>query len=233
MDLDTLCGLQIFSGMEKGDVKTVTNYMEQHSYRKNEDIFQKDDQGGTMYIVIEGEVQINAPIAHDIKKSLLCVPAGAVFGELSLFTHETRSADAVALENTRLLSLNTDTFKQMLTETPVGGGKLLVFLTTVISDRLRDMTEMYCQALEWSLSVSGAIELHMEQLISNSVNLTVKLSNGDAIRGRLLKIDEHAAGHVIFMQSKTGELQIIPYHAVISMSFDEDAFKLKPRQDLL
>ena len=233
MDLDKLSRLQIFSRMDKSELKTLTGNMETLSFRKGEQIFQKSDPGGTVYIVMEGNVQISAALAPDLKKSLLNLPPGGVFGELSLFTMEDRSADAEALTDTRLLAMDTKSFNQILEEVPVAGGKLLAELNNIISDRLRNMTDMYCQALNWSLSVSGAIELHMDQLISNNVDLTVKLINGEACGGRLLKIEEHAAGYVLFLQSEDGKLEVIPYHAVISMSFDKGAFQIKPTKGLL
>ncbi len=233
MDKAGLGQLQIFAEMSEEELDAIAKYMEVTKFSSGNVIFHRNDPGGTMYIVVEGEVQINAVIAHDLKKSLVHVPPGAVFGELSLFTNELRSADAVAVEDSKLLALETPAFQQMLFENPTAGAKILTYLTTIISDRLRNTTDMYRSALEWSLSVSGAINLHMDQLITNSVNLSIKLSSGDTVTGRLLKVDQNMAGHVLYLESSHERLEIVPYHAIVAMSFDKDGVDLEPKADLL
>lgn len=233
MDVSQLKTLQIFTSLNAAEIQKAISYMEEHEVEAGTVVFEKDAPGGTMYIVLEGEVEIQAVIAHDLKKSLAVVPPGAVFGELSLFTHEARSATAIAQASCRLLSMDTPSFERMLMENPAVGSKILIFLTTIISDRLRNTTDMYRNALEWSLSVSGAINLHIDQVITGNVELGIRLISGDIIKGRLLKVDQIAPGYVLFLQSEKGKLQIVPYHAVMAMSFDANLLDLKPHDDLL
>lgn len=220
MDTQTLSQLQIFQQLTPEELDTVKSHMESCEYAQATEIFQRDDPGGTMFIVVDGLIEINARIGLELDKALANVPAGAVFGELSLFTLEPRSASAVALEDTTLLAINTPSFEQLLRDYPAAGSKILRYLTQIISDRLRNTTDMYRQALEWSLSVSGAMELHFDNLITDEVNIVLNTVDGRVLQGQLLKIDQNIAGQVFIIGTPDGQFKMIPYHAVSSVSFE-------------
>ena len=228
MDLEKLNQLQIFRTLTPGELDAAISCMGQAEYDPDVTLFERGDPGGTMYVVVEGLVEINAKIGPDLVKALANVPPGAVFGELSLFTQEARSAAAMTVERSFLLSIDTPSFERLLQIHPNSGGKILAYLTTIISDRLRHTTDLYRQSLEWALHVSGAIELHFETLITGQVDLVVKLFNGDVVHGQLLKVDQHGAGYMLIIKTRDGRFQIIPYHAITSMSFDADAVDLAP-----
>ncbi len=232
MDINALGDLQIFQGLTPEELEIVDSFMEEYEYPADTVVFERDDPGGTMFVVVKGLVEINARIGLDLEKALANVPPGAVFGELSLFTLEPRSARAMTLEDTLLLAMDTPTFERMVLEFPGAGSKLLRYLTTIISDRLRNTTDMYRQALEWSLSVSGAMDLHLDNLITDSVAIAVHLTNGQVLRGHLVKIEANGSEQVFLLRDFEQKFHLVPYHAITSISFDVDAPDLPRQQDL-
>ncbi|RMD85269.1 MAG: cyclic nucleotide-binding domain-containing protein, partial [Lentisphaerae bacterium] len=171
-------------------------------------------------------------VTGDIRKILALVPKGSVFGELSLFSFEPRSADAVALEDSLLLGLRSDDFELLLEKEPQLGLRILQFITILISDRLRNTNDMLHQSLEWALNVSGAINFHLDELSSRHVLLEIDLLSGQHITGRLLKTDQHLGGHVFLIETDQGKIQVIPYHAIASFAFERDSVDLKPQLDM-
>ena len=99
-------------------------------------IFEKDAPGGSMFMVIDGQVLIfaRAPEGRDIVFNL--IGPSEVFGELSVLDGHPRSASAKTLVPTRLLVLERNHLLPFLQETP----QVCVELITVLCQRLRQTT---------------------------------------------------------------------------------------------
>ena len=65
----------------------------------------EDDPGDALYVVIEGQVKV-VLIGEDGREVILATLAdGDFFGEMSLIADEPRSAQVIAMENSKLLVL--------------------------------------------------------------------------------------------------------------------------------
>ena len=93
-------------------------------------IFTKGDQGNEMFVVLDGEVEIQ--IETGIVENL---NTGEVFGEMALVDSEPRSATAVAKTDCRLAVIDEKRFLFMVQETPFFALDLMKILT----ERLRHM----------------------------------------------------------------------------------------------
>jgi len=91
-------------------------------------IFQKGDPAKEMYVVIEGEVEIQV-----LDTMVEVVDKGGFFGEMALITVEPRSATVVAKTDCKLVPVDERRFLFMLQETP--GFALLIM--RVLVERLR------------------------------------------------------------------------------------------------
>jgi CRP-like cAMP-binding protein len=98
------------------------------SFAAGQTVFKAGDEGETMYIVTEGEVEI-------LKGSAILETAGpgSIFGELALIDDEPRSATVVAKTDCRLVAVNRRQFEYMVQETPF----FALTVMKVIADRLR------------------------------------------------------------------------------------------------
>ncbi len=78
-------------------------------YEKNSTIFNEGDAGDSMFIVFEGIVSIKKG-----SKEIAELKKGASLGEMALLDNETRSADAIAKEDSVLLKINQDVFYELM-----------------------------------------------------------------------------------------------------------------------
>jgi CRP/FNR family cyclic AMP-dependent transcriptional regulator len=101
------------------------------TFKQGETIFQLNDPGNVMYIVLEGEVNItrNGTV-------LETVPKGGIFGEMALIDHSLRSASAVAATDCKLTALDEHRFVFLIQGTPY----FALHVMSVMSARLRRQT---------------------------------------------------------------------------------------------
>jgi CRP-like cAMP-binding protein len=96
-----------------------------------EPVFQKGEQGDSMYIIIHGRVRI-----FDGEKTINFLGEREIFGELALLDPEPRSASVEAVEETRLFRLDRSTLFELM-EDNVG---VVSGIMHVLCSRLRRMT---------------------------------------------------------------------------------------------
>ena len=93
-------------------------------YAPGEPVVRQGDVGDCMYVVQSGEVEVvhGTPAGE---QSLAILKAGEVFGEMSLFEHEARSATVRARGEARVLKVDKRTLMRRMTEDPMIGFVLL------------------------------------------------------------------------------------------------------------
>ncbi len=96
-DLDELAGLAVLS-----------------YYKANETIFNKGETADSMRVVVSGKVRVSAGAAKGDDVVFATLGDGEVFGEIALIDGYTRSADAVAIEDTEILALSNQSFLPIL-----------------------------------------------------------------------------------------------------------------------
>lgn len=95
-------------------------------------IFNEGDAGDTMYVVIEGEVELL------VKGSLVeTLGPGGVLGEMALLDNVPRSAGAITKTPCRLVEINEKRFRFLVQQTP----NFALQMMRVIADRLRRMDD--------------------------------------------------------------------------------------------
>ncbi len=181
-------------------------------------IFSEGDIGDSLYLMTDGAVRITTKIG-DVEKILVTLRRGAVFGELATIEDDFRSATATAVTDSKMLVITRSDFNNILEQYPASGRKLLEFIVNTISQRLKNTTELYRQAIDWGLSISGILELNFNQLIANNVHIALELQNGSRQSGVLLKAEQGASGYELLLRKEDDQFVIIPYHAVNAVSF--------------
>ena len=81
------------------------------AYAAGQGIFSKGDEGKSMYVVLEGEVDLR--IDGVLVETL---GPGEPFGEMAALDGSPRSASATAIEDTELLRIGSDEFYEVLHE---------------------------------------------------------------------------------------------------------------------
>jgi len=215
---EVIKGLAPFDGLDDGEVTEIARIVEQQNVKAGEAVFKEGDPGDTLYIVQSGLVKITTVISEGVEKTLIEVRDGGVFGELALLDTEFRSACAIADRDTQLVLLQREALTAIADAHPALGVKIFGSLCRTVTQRLRDTTEALRQNLRWGLEVSGSLDLNFHRLLTDSVELTVTLVSGKQLCGALLKVEQSAAGHELWLKCADDKLALVPYHAVTSIS---------------
>lgn len=103
---------------------------------KGDYIFREGDEGDEMYIIQTGRVSIHKVIAGK-KAPISVLEKGDFFGEMSVLERLPRTADAEALEDADLITINSQTFGEMIRSNP----EIAVRMLRKYSMRMREFSE--------------------------------------------------------------------------------------------
>jgi F420-non-reducing hydrogenase small subunit len=104
------------------------------SLKAGETIFDQGDPGNSMFIIIQGEVEISQGADPD-KYVLASLGPGDFFGETAVITEQQRTARASASKQTLLLPINRDDFLERIQREP----ELALYILQGLIIRLRKM----------------------------------------------------------------------------------------------
>jgi CRP/FNR family transcriptional regulator, cyclic AMP receptor protein len=96
-------------------------------------IFEENDEGSEMFIIIQGLVEIRKTTGTLSSKILTTLQKGDMFGEMAIIEKQPRSATAVAVQPTRVLVLNEKLYESMIASNPDFARKM----NKVLSERIR------------------------------------------------------------------------------------------------
>jgi CRP/FNR family transcriptional regulator, cyclic AMP receptor protein len=105
--------------------------------RRGQMVFQKGDEGSYMVAVLSGRIRISATSSEGREITLNMIDAGEVFGEVALLDGKPRSADAAAIEDSKLIMVERRHFLPYL----ASNNDLALRVIDVLCERLRDTTE--------------------------------------------------------------------------------------------
>lgn len=124
-----LRSVSIFSDLSDVELASISKKMTPYSYSKGEFIVMEEMEGKQCYFITHGSVKITRSSKEGREVILAILTAGEFFGEMSLLDGETRSANVLTLEETKVLALNRNDFMATLEEYPRISIQLLKELT--------------------------------------------------------------------------------------------------------
>lgn len=128
----------ILCDLNDAEWDTLISYMERKVFPAGTRILSAGDKDRALYLVVSGTVKVVA----DGPKGPIPIAAiteSSVFGEMSFFDGEPRSAHVIAYDRVEVLKLTADRLEQMAAWHPRIAHKLLMELGHVLSQRLRRM----------------------------------------------------------------------------------------------
>ena len=124
-----LRSVSIFSDLSDVELASISKKMTPYSYSKGEFIVMEEMEGQQCYFITHGSVKITRSSKEGREVILAILTAGEFFGEMSLLDGESRSANVLTLEETKVLALNRNDFMATLEEYPRISIQLLKELT--------------------------------------------------------------------------------------------------------
>jgi CRP/FNR family cyclic AMP-dependent transcriptional regulator len=109
-------------------------------------LIQEDTIGDWMMLLLSGTVDVTKRSARGEPSRLAVIKSGASVGEMSMFDCEPRYATCSALEEVEFGVLSRLAIEQLIRAHPVVGAKLLVKLTQILAQRLRNTSNQLVKA---------------------------------------------------------------------------------------
>lgn len=146
--VEEIANFELLAGLVDGERETVSTYLKEKRYSEGKVIFNEGDQGGDIFFLIAGEVEISQALTLPMSKAAdydsrdksiirLSGENGAVFGEVSIFSNDDkRTATVTALTDCRMGIINEKDFFQILVNDKQIGYKILLNLTRIVCNRL-------------------------------------------------------------------------------------------------
>ena len=119
----------LFEHIPPKDLAVIAQISVQETYPRSITIFEKDEQGDALYLIVNGKVKI-----HHGENQLSELKSGDVFGEMAILDSEPRSASVTTKEETLLLKIHREDFAELLHEKP----EIASGIIRVLTFRLRD-----------------------------------------------------------------------------------------------
>lgn len=115
---DVFKNIPLFSCLGKYEIRLLEEIAVEKSYKKNTIIINEGDTGNSLYVVLSGKAQ--AISADESGKEIVLNVFGKddYFGEMSFIDGEPRCAAVRTKENSRLLIISGDKFKNILMSNP-------------------------------------------------------------------------------------------------------------------
>jgi CRP-like cAMP-binding protein len=151
MASELLTAVPLFSGIPPEIVGQLAELMKPRRLSKGQALFFKGDPGEHLYVIRSGEVKLVLSGGEGQESILEVMREGDYFGEMALFDEEPRSADAVSAQETVLLSLHRNDFRDLVRRYP----DMAFSIFCALSRRLRRTTDL----LEESIFLDVAARL--------------------------------------------------------------------------
>jgi len=141
IDASVLKKVPLFQLMDEEELRALTAEIHERSYLAGQTVFRVDQPGAEMHVVIDGRVETFITDEEGHRVVLAELGPGEIFGELSLFDQEPRSASAEARELTRTCIVDRASLEHLFAKKPQAALDILA----VLSGRLRRTDLMLSQ----------------------------------------------------------------------------------------
>ena len=127
----------LLADLSPADLKRVAAIATEHHFLDGEIIFEQDEPGDEMYVVVSGEVRVLVKNENHDDKEVARRKAGETVGEMSVISGSLRSATLAAAGDVHLLCLDQKSFEGLLRERP----EVSLAVMRMLCDRLRQATQ--------------------------------------------------------------------------------------------
>jgi hypothetical protein len=132
----------IFASLSNEQLQNLLQLGEHCTHFPGEIILKKGDPGDAVFFVLQGEVKARLMVGGQ-DQVLARIPAGEFFGEMAMLTQTPRSADIVCEQRTRLLRLSSQSFLQLIDESPQMAARIMFALASTLAGRMSDTNKKY------------------------------------------------------------------------------------------
>lgn len=132
-----LRNVPLFKELSHRELREIEQALQRNTLAAGETIFEQGDAGVGLYIILSGEVEISQESEDGSTVQLTHIEDDAFFGETALLDDASRTATAVAVEETELALFPRSGLLALAEQRPHLGVKIVMQLSQIIAERLR------------------------------------------------------------------------------------------------
>ena len=137
----------LLEGIDEAGLGKIARITKQVSVKKGDQLFKEKDETKGLWLVHKGKIEISRITADGWRQTLVVLPAGHFFGELSILENRKHVASATALEDSDLLLIPKEDFDDLVQKDCALALKLVIKLAIAMSKNLRRMNDKFLSAL--------------------------------------------------------------------------------------
>ncbi|MEW6570608.1 MAG: cyclic nucleotide-binding domain-containing protein [Nitrospirota bacterium] len=137
----------LLEDIDKAGMGKISKIIKQVSVKKGEQLFKETDETKGLWLILSGKIEISRVTADGWRQTLVVLPPGHFFGELSILENRKHVATAVALEDSELLLIPKEDFEKLMEEDCALALKIVKKIAIVMSKNLRRMNDKFLSAL--------------------------------------------------------------------------------------
>jgi CRP/FNR family cyclic AMP-dependent transcriptional regulator len=132
-DRELLRSVPLFSELSDADLDSLARLTSRRTYPKDTVVFFENEPGEIFFTIVDGRIKV-VILGDDGREIILSVLGpGDFFGEIALLDNEPRSATAIAVEESELLSLHRADVGTLMASNP----SITLALVKLLTSRLR------------------------------------------------------------------------------------------------
>src|SRR5260221_13343579 len=113
---ELLRSVPLFSELTEPDMVSLARLTTRRRYPKDTVVFFENEEGDFFFMILEGRIKVTI-LGDDGREVILSILGpGDFFGEMALLDNEPRSATAIAIEGSELISLHRTDLLTVLTD---------------------------------------------------------------------------------------------------------------------
>lgn len=136
---ESLSRSPLFKDWSWDELDTLSSYMAGYRARAGDLLFEEGDLGDAMGLLLSGQIEVRKRDTEGVAQAVAHIVAGRTFGEMAAIDGEKRSATCIATEPCVLALLPRTQFERILVLNEALSIKLLMRVTRLLSQRLREV----------------------------------------------------------------------------------------------
>jgi len=146
---DALKNTKIFSDLEEAELDILTSRMKRAQFAMGETVFREGEDGDTMYVILDGLINISVPLENGAALSLATMEKGNFFGDMAIIENAPRSATCKVIEDCDLIALNRSDFYDIIRHHPETALKILYRMMNIMAERFKASGAALSEMVRW------------------------------------------------------------------------------------
>jgi CRP-like cAMP-binding protein len=169
-DLELLRAVDLFDQFDEDDHRRVADASDTLDLVRGDVVFEEGAEAEACYIVVDGRIAIANRSVDGRESMVALMQRGDFFGEMGLFDGLGRSAEARALEQSRVIAIPYEVLRTVWEDKP----ELLWSVVRLLSQRIRSTDEALADS--FFLDVTGRTAKHLLELAGEGEEFEIPIT---------------------------------------------------------